>query len=175
MRPARRVVAGLVAAVLAVLLTPAAPAAAHNSLGAASPAEDAHLITAPTRVTLRFLQRLNPAYTTVVLSEGGRRLPSGEPIVDGATVTLPITATLPNGTYTVAYRVASTDGHPVQGSYAFTVADPTASDAPATPATGGPAPTAASGGGRRWTPPLAVGAVLVAAVVAALVRWRRRR
>ncbi|NJP35771.1 copper resistance CopC family protein [Micromonospora thermarum] len=56
---------------------------------------------------------------------------------------------LANGTYTVAYRVVSADGHPVQGSYRFTVADPTATaspDAPApvTPAAAVPSTTATS-------------------------------
>jgi putative copper export protein len=36
--------------------------------------------------------------------------------------TIPIGATLPGGTYTVAWQTAAADGHPVRGRYSFTVA-----------------------------------------------------
>ncbi|MEV5632414.1 copper resistance CopC family protein [Micromonospora tulbaghiae] len=130
-----RSVTALLAAVLtALLLVPAAPAAAHNSLQEATPARDARLTAAPTQVTLRFLQRLNPSYTTITVSDAGQRpVPTSAPAVDGATGTVTIDEPLGNGTYTVAYRVVSRDGHPVQGSYRFTVADP-AAPAPSAPA-----------------------------------------
>lgn len=123
-----RSVTALLAAVLtALLLVPATPAAAHNSLQEATPARDARLTAAPTQVTLRFLQRLNPSFTTITVSDAGqRRVPTSAPAVDGATGTVTIDEPLGNGTYTVAYRVVSRDGHPVQGSYHFTVADPAA-------------------------------------------------
>ncbi|AYF27134.1 copper resistance protein CopC [Micromonospora tulbaghiae] len=123
-----RSVTALLAAVLtALLLVPATPAAAHNSLQEATPARDARLTAAPTQVTLRFLQRLNPSFTTITVSDAGqRRVPTSAPAVDGATGTVTIDEPLGNGTYTVAYRVVSRDGHPVQGSYRFTVADPAA-------------------------------------------------
>ncbi|MEU4753407.1 copper resistance CopC family protein, partial [Micromonospora tulbaghiae] len=128
-------VTALLAAVLtALLLVPATPAAAHNSLQEATPARDARLTAAPTQVTLRFLQRLNPSFTTITVSDAGQRtVPTSAPAVDGATGTVTIDEPLGNGTYTVAYRVVSRDGHPVQGSYRFTVADP-AAPAPSAPA-----------------------------------------
>ncbi|MGV9373204.1 copper resistance CopC family protein [Micromonospora tulbaghiae] len=123
-----RSVTALLAAVLtALLLVPATPAAAHNSLQEATPARDARLTAAPTQVTLRFLQRLNPSFTTITVSDAGQRTVStSAPAVDGATGTVTIDEPLGNGTYTVAYRVVSRDGHPVQGSYRFTVAYPAA-------------------------------------------------
>lgn len=133
-----RSVTALLAAVLtALLLVPATPAAAHNSLQEAAPARDARLTAAPTQVTLRFLQRLNPSFTTITVSDAGRRtVATSAPAVDGATGTVTIDEPLGNGTYTVAYRVVSRDGHPVQGSYRFTVADPAAPAPPAPPSTG---------------------------------------
>ena len=132
--PSRPTAVRLGAAVLAVLvavLIPASPAWAHNSLQTATPARDATVPSAPTEVTLEFMQRLDPAFTTIVLTDAAKRkLPTGEPVVTGAKSTVQVTDTLPNGTYTVAYRVVSVDGHPVQGSYPFTVADPTSSAAP---------------------------------------------
>ncbi|WP_349876633.1 copper resistance CopC family protein [Micromonospora sp. HUAS YX12] len=135
-----RSVTALLAAVLtALLLVPATPAAAHNSLQEATPARDARLTAAPTQVTLRFLQGLNPSFTTITVSDAGRRtVATSAPAVDGATGTVTIDEPLGNGTYTVAYRVVSRDGHPVQGSYRFTVADPAAPAPPAAapPSTG---------------------------------------
>ena len=185
---ARRPAAGFLATVLAMvaLLAPAAPAAAHNTLRAATPAQDAQLTTAPKEITLQFGQRLNPTFTTIVLSDGGqRRVPTGEPVINGTTGTVTIGEALANGTYTVAYRVVSADGHPVQGSYQFTVADP--AGAPAAPtATGDPAATESAatatatasrdGGDGLPVAVLAVGAVvIVAAGIGAVVLLRRRR
>jgi methionine-rich copper-binding protein CopC len=176
-----RITAALAAVLTALLLAPAAPAAAHNTLQSATPTQDARLATAPTRVTLRFLQQLDPQFTTIVLSDADRRkVPTGAPAVDGATGTITVDEPLTNGTYTVAYRVVSADGHPVQGSYRFTVADPAASATPAAGTTSdaapaGPVSTATDGGG----PPavlLVAGAVAVVAVAAtALLLLRRRR
>ena len=131
-----RTVSALLAALFtaALLLVPATPAAAHNSLQEATPARDARLTTAPTQVTLRFLQQLNPAFTTITLRDStDRQVPASAPAVDGATGTVTIEEPLGNGTYTVAYRVVSRDGHPVQGSYRFTVADPAAPRRPPRP------------------------------------------
>ncbi|MBC8989745.1 copper resistance protein CopC [Micromonospora chalcea] len=196
-----RTVSALLAALFttALLLVPATPAAAHNSLQEATPARDARLTTAPTQVTLRFLQRLNPAFTTITLRDAtDRQVPASAPAVDGATGTVTIEEPLANGTYTVAYRVVSRDGHPVQGSYRFTVADPAAPPAaapsPATPspaasadvsagaaagADASPASADASTGADDGGLPVgilvggAVAAVAAAAVTALLLRRRR--
>ncbi|MEU7711813.1 copper resistance protein CopC [Micromonospora chalcea] len=194
-----RTVSTLLAALFtaALLLVPATPAAAHNSLQEATPARDARLTTAPTQVTLRFMQRLNPAFTTITLRDAAERLvPASAPAVDGATGTVTIEEPLGNGTYTVAYRVVSRDGHPVQGSYRFTVADPAAppaavpsptadasadASAPAGTSAGtdaSPASADASAGADDGLPVGllvggAVAAVAAAAVVALLLRRRR--
>ncbi|WP_431897909.1 copper resistance CopC family protein [Micromonospora haikouensis] len=169
-RPVRHPrVAGAAAALaaLAVLVAPAAPAAAHNSLASATPAADARLATPPSEITVRFLQKLNPELTTVVLSDAARRVvPTGVPVVAGTRATVTVAEPLPDGTYTVAYRVVSTDGHPVQGSYRFTVADPAATAAApvSPPPTAAPASGAAERAGRDGGP----GPITVAAGVALL-------
>ncbi|MEU6205781.1 copper resistance CopC family protein [Micromonospora musae] len=169
-------VAALLAAV-AVLVAPAAPAAAHNTLRASDPAAAARLTAPPTRISLTFLQKLDPAFTTIVLSDAGRRkIPTGAPVVADATGTVTIDQSLADGAYTVAYRVVSADGHPVQGSYSFTVDDPTASPAPAVPTASAAGPVTSSGrsaGPGPW--PLAAGALLVIVVAGGVVLLRRRR
>ncbi|ASW54832.1 copper resistance CopC family protein [Plantactinospora sp. KBS50] len=146
----RRGLAGLgclLIAALTVLLAPAGPAAAHTALLRSTPAADSRLSTAPKQITLEFLQSLDPAYTTIVLSDANRqRVPTGAPAVEGTKGTVTIDRPLGNGSYTVAYRVVSSDGHPVQGSYSFAVADPAASATPdSAAATDAPAGTDATG------------------------------
>ncbi|MER6757139.1 copper resistance CopC family protein [Micromonospora echinofusca] len=183
------VAAALVAA--ALLLVPAAPAAAHNTLRAASPADGDRLTTPPTRVTLEFAQRLDPTFTTIALSDAARRkIPTGAPAVDGTKGTVTVGETLGEGTYTVAYRIVSADGHPVQGSYTFTVAGgadtaggptaaPAAAPPPAESAAAATGPAAATGSGGSGTGVVALvaagGLVAVLGGVALLLRRRRTR
>ncbi|BCJ58844.1 copper resistance CopC family protein [Micromonospora endophytica] len=118
-------------AVAALLVAPASPAYAHNALRKATPTQDAELESAPTKITLEFMQKLNPQFTTITLSDADKQqVDVSEPEISGTKGTVAIDVPLANGVYTVAYRVVSVDGHPVQGSYKFTVADPTATASP---------------------------------------------
>ncbi|MGX6607738.1 copper resistance CopC family protein [Micromonosporaceae bacterium Da 78-11] len=122
------------AAVLAVLL-PGTPAWAHAQLVSADPAKDAALAKAPAAVTLTFSERLNPDFTTIVISDAAKqRVPASTPTIDAVAGSVKLAQPLPNGAYLVAYRVVSVDGHTVQGSYAFTVNDPVQPAAPPPPA-----------------------------------------
>ncbi|WP_229402716.1 copper resistance CopC family protein [Micromonospora okii] len=185
---ARSTVAGLLAAALSavVLLVPASPAAAHNSLTSATPAEGARLTTPPKQITLDFVEKLNPAFTTIALSDTAQQeVATGETVVTDARGTVAIDQALGNGTYTVAYRVVSVDGHPVQGSYRFTVADPAAgTGAPATtapadvPSAGPTGPTAAAPGSDDGPGSLVLvggGIVLALIIAAGAVALTRRR
>ncbi|MGJ3224843.1 copper resistance CopC family protein [Micromonospora aurantiaca (nom. illeg.)] len=173
--------------VLAALLVPAAPAWAHNALRESTPAEGARLTLAPRQVELSFVERLDARFTTVaVTAPGDVAVAAGAPAVSGSRATQPLAPDLPAGSYTVAYRVVSVDGHPVQGSYTFTVSSapgaspatsaaspsiapsPTVSPSPAVPAAG-------SAGGDSW---FGTGVVVVLVVLAAaavgLLAWRTR-
>ncbi|MBM0275250.1 copper resistance CopC family protein [Micromonospora tarensis] len=174
-RPAAVRLGAALLAILAALLIPATPAWAHNSLRAAAPVQESTVPRAPREVVLEFMQRLDPTFTTIVLTDGAKRkMPTGDPVVSGATGTVQVTDALPNGTYTVAYRVVSTDGHPAQGSYPFTVADPTSSAAPISGT--GPADAvraATPDPGRGIGILIAAAALAVTALVAAGLWWRR--
>ncbi|MEV0898449.1 copper resistance CopC family protein [Actinoplanes sp. NPDC049802] len=177
----------LALAALLLVLVPGTPAWAHNALAEADPAKNATLKKSPSEVRLRFLQKLNPEYTTVTVSDAGKATVStSAPKVNGATAVVTV-GTLDNGVYTVAYQVVSTDGHTVKGSYEFTVDDPSASAAPsaapspATPVTSAAAVTSAA------SPPLRpassnstlygfiAGVVAVLAAAAVLLFIRRRK
>lgn len=163
---ARRAAVGL-AAVVAVLL-PGTPVWAHTALVSADPAKDATLARAPSAVTLVFSQSLNPDFTTIVVSDASRRrVPAAPPSIKDGAGTVALSGALTNGAYTVAYRVVSTDGHTVQGSYVFTVADP-AQPAAVAPSVAAAAPPAPADRGR---PALVLAGLAALAVVLAAAAW----
>ncbi|MGW0433391.1 copper resistance CopC family protein [Micromonospora sp. NPDC003197] len=178
----------LVAVIVAasVVLLPAGPAAAHNSLRSATPEREATLTAPPTEVVLEFAQSLNPAYTTIVVTDAARqRVATSEPVVTGTRGSVTFTEPLTDGGYTVAYRVVSADGHPVQGSYPFTVGQasgstPSPNAAASTPATPAGIAEAAgpdsddNGGVSGWL--IAAGTVALVVLLAGTgyLLWRRR-
>lgn len=187
---AARIVAAAALAGL-VVLAPATPAAAHNQLIETDPAPQDQLTTSPDAVELVFVEPLDPDYTTVIVNDADQSpVPLGEQVIDGGRVTVSLPSPLPDGAYTVAYRVVSNDGHPVQGSYEFTVAGAGAADADAeaddetpAPEPGEPAAVAAgddgagsedSGGGSVGVVVAAAGAVGLLAA-GAYLGWRRHR
>ncbi len=124
------------------MLLPGVPAWAHNALAEASPAKNATLKKSPSEVKLRFLQKLNPDYTTITVSDAAKaKVETSAPKVDGPTGVVTFGEPLVNGVYTVAYQVVSTDGHTVKGSYQFTVNDPSAA---ASPSAAAPVPSVAA-------------------------------
>jgi methionine-rich copper-binding protein CopC len=138
---AARLSTGLLALVLAGTagLLGAAPAAAHDSLTGASPADGATVTTAPEQVVLTFSAQVKDlGLTVLVTSPDGRRVGEGPARVEGRDVVAPLVALTEPGRYTVAYRVVSSDGHPIQGRTAFVL------DVPAPTPTQTPAPTASA-------------------------------
>lgn len=161
-------------------------AAAHTALVGSDPANDARVSSPPGAVALTFSEDINPAFATVVVhSADGRNWVSGQARVDGPRLTADMgPERLPNGKYTVGYRVVSADGHPVSGSYSFTVvgapdqpssATTSATAAPSTSAT--PAPSTASSGPDTKTSLLtaAVAGLAVGGVIAFWQSRKRRR
>ena len=105
----------------------ATPAAAHDALVSSDPADGAQLATSPTQVTLTFNNDLSEIGGQVVVTDStGVAVTSGAPAVVGPTATLALPDPLANGAYTVTWRAVSSDSHPIEGTFAFTVADPAA-------------------------------------------------
>jgi len=152
------VLAGATIAAVGVVLAPAGPALAHNQLVSAKPDRDAVLRKAPTAIALAFLQRLDPDLTTIAVSDAAKRpVPASAPTVKAKSATLALDQPLGNGAYQVAFSVMSVDGHPVKGSYTFTVADPSPPSAAAEPSAAAvAAPEAAAAAPSAATPVVAV-------------------
>lgn len=181
-------VVGAVAVLLGLLGGATAPAAAHTDLVGSDPADGASLLRAPDRVTLTFNEAMDPrlASVTLTVGPGGGTLLS---VVAGAEPT-ELVARMPagmaaGGRWRIAFRVTSTDGHPVQGKFSFNVKPPLASatDAPSTASETDPAATpsdsaSSSIGDRRprfeWAVGLAVGGLLILlAVLVVVARYLR--
>ncbi|TKJ35198.1 copper resistance protein CopC [Blastococcus sp. CCUG 61487] len=102
----------------------AAPAAAHATLVSTDPAEGARLDDAPDAVTLEFSEgvSLGAGYARVSTADG-QEVDGGEASVDGRVVTIPLPDGMEDGGYLVAYRVISSDSHPISGAYSFVVGE----------------------------------------------------
>ncbi len=111
-------------AALAFLLSGVGVAAAHTSLVGSDPGNGATVAFPVTAVVLNFSEEINPAFADVaVTSADGRDWVSGSARVEGPRLTVALGPDrLTDGLYTVGYRVVSADGHPVSGSYIFTIA-----------------------------------------------------
>ena len=174
------VTALLLAACTSLALT-AGPAAAHTGIVDSSPADGASVQQAPEQVRLRFVQPVDPELVALVVTgPDGRERSAGPPSVTGAEVVQPLIPAAGGGTYRVAYRVVSTDGHPVQGQVGFGVAAPgravrARSDDPGQVVVMTSAPAAAEDSGGPGSPLLAVVAALVVATVPLVLRRHRAR
>ena len=164
-------VAALAGAV-AVLLG-GAPAHAHALLTEAVPADGATVEASPTETILTFTETPDPKLSVVrVLEASGEQVEAGrtEPVPGHPTQLRAALRPLPQGTYTVSWRVTSiVDGHTTAGSVAFGVGVPAvAAGTEGAPVPSAPAPTGASIAG-RWLFYVGVVLLLGAAVVGVAV------
>lgn len=105
-----------------------APAAAHTDLVSVDPADGSRLDRAPRQLVLEFSEEMDPGLSTVTLAVDG-----GDSIrldVDNGRSPSTLVATVPadpvaeaggSTRWRAAFRVVSTDGHPVAGETSFTV------------------------------------------------------
>ena len=190
------------ALLLAALLALPAPAQAHDTLLSSDPEDGASLETSPEEITLTYSADILEVSPLVRISdENGDELAEIVPTVEGPVATATLEEPLPAGTHTVQWRVVSSDGHPIEGTFTLTVeqdaeepagaedtaeetAEPAASDVGgAEQATQETEPTseestqesAEEGGGLSMPLLLGIlGVVVVGAVIAGLVIMRRR-
>ena len=140
---------GLLAALGAAWAAPA-PASAHTDLIDSTPSAGAGLDKPPTRMGLTFSEDVDPRYATLILTVADADPVSLKVSVNEATVTAaPPADAIGSGTWTLAYRVVSADGHPVTGALSFAVAPRVVAE----PSPTRPAPTpGGSGSGTPSTP-----------------------
>jgi methionine-rich copper-binding protein CopC len=99
-------------------------AGAHAFLDEADPRVGSTVRTAPREVTLRFTQDLEPAFSSVTITDAsGRRVDAGKPSVSGNVMRVPLRQ-IGAGNYRVTWRVLSADTHTTEGAFTFGVAAP---------------------------------------------------
>ena len=120
----RRRAAVLAELACAWLLLACAPALAHANLVEASPPQGSEVSKPPERVELRFSEPVDAEFDPVVVrAAGGTRVDARDARLDpnDARVVLADLGRVPEGSYTVEWRVTSIDGHVVDGRYHFAV------------------------------------------------------
>lgn len=120
-------IAALSAAGLLTLAT-ATPAAAHDQLLSATPEAGTAVVETPEQLSLTFSGNLitGEGITNVatVTDEDGHQWQDGDATVSGPELSAALCEGMPNGEYTVDYRVVYSDGHAEEKSYDFTLEDP---------------------------------------------------
>ncbi len=179
-------------ATAAFLVLPAAAAQAHVALESSDPANGATVQSVPAKIGLTF-DHTPIAINSIVRVEdstGTDQADGGVEIVDNH-VTQAVKAGAPAGKYTVVWRVVSSDGHPIEGTFSFTANSPgnsagaagtasasatagsagTSSDAPTTAA---PAQAGTQSGQVPWALVVGIAGVLVLALVVTGIYVRHR-
>lgn len=106
---------------LLMLLLAASEASAHAELDRAEPRVGNKVASPPRAVTLWFTQKLEPAFSTVtVTNSAGERVDTGKARVNGSQMSIPIRAG-GSGTYRVNWHVLSVDAHTTEGNFTFQV------------------------------------------------------
>lgn len=97
------------------------PAYAHATLIATNPGSGAKLTTAPTVVALSFDNPVLSLGAAMEVTGPTGSVSTGSVTVAGTSLSRPLRAALPAGTYTTIWRVTTNDGHPISGSFSFSL------------------------------------------------------
>src|SRR5437868_11148392 len=96
-------------------------ASAHAFLDHAEPRVGNRVATAPREVTLWFTQKLEPAFSTItVTNAAGQRVDAGKTRVSGSQMSVSLRSG-GAGAYHVKWHVLSIDSHTTEGNFTFTV------------------------------------------------------
>jgi methionine-rich copper-binding protein CopC len=105
-------------------LSVAGAALAHPRVLRATPAVGGTVTTPPSEVTIRFSEKLEPAFSAVVVRDSeGKQVDKGDGALDKKDHQLMRASlqSLTPGVYKVEWRAVGTDTHKVNGDFTFTV------------------------------------------------------
>lgn len=147
------------------------PAQAHDELVSSDPASGETLQSTPQEITLTYSAELMEIGNEVhVTNSAGETVSDGDAQTTGRDIVQKIKASeTPDETYTVTWRVVSSDGHPIQGKYDFTVgqgAQASASDTASASSAPAEANTENTADAKTGFTPLNIGIFAVAALAA---------
>ncbi|WP_052160818.1 copper resistance CopC family protein [Kocuria marina] len=120
---------------LALVVTTAGPASAHDELVRTNPQAGAKLEKAPTALELTFSGNIQDIGSEVRVTDShGTDMTRGTLAAQNTTVSQPLReGGGEDETYTVTWRVVSQDGHPIEGTFTYTVGDGSATAASPAP------------------------------------------
>ncbi|WP_440065348.1 copper resistance protein CopC [Streptosporangium sp. OZ121] len=130
----------------------ASPALAHDRLKSSDPAKGAKVENLE-EVKLTFSATVR--FPNVIVRSGDETHQDGKAVADGSVVTQKVKGDLPPGEYVIAYRVTSSDGHPIEGEIPFTLlgsASPSPSSETPEPAGSAESAESTAGGPAASTP-----------------------
>lgn len=105
-----------------VVLAGVGTASAHADFVSSDPADGAILSTPPAQMTLTFSEDLLAGANTVSITDKTGAVVATESVEpQGPSIVMPWPSAASGGTYQVAYRVVSADGHPITGAVVITV------------------------------------------------------
>lgn len=118
------------AAVLTVAVAAPLFALAHPKLISAVPAVNSHVASVPATIRLTFQEPLEPALSKITVMHAGQHAVTlGAVAADSAdrkTLVAAVNTPMGAGVYSVTWQAAGADGHPMRGTYTFTVDAPAA-------------------------------------------------
>ena len=100
------------------------PAQAHDELVSSNPSQNAQLSQAPQSLELTYsgeIMDLDGVNQVRVSNAAGESMTEGSPQVEGKQIIQDLKRDQQEGTYTVSWRVVSSDGHPIQGTFTYQV------------------------------------------------------
>lgn len=112
----------VIVAVALAFFAPVSAAVAHDQLLGSTPQNGSVLPTAPTQVALTFNQNVLDLGNAIrVLDQEGTDWADGDVQIVPSGVQIALRSGMPDGMYTVQWRVVSADGHPVSSSFVYGV------------------------------------------------------
>ncbi|MCW2800977.1 MAG: hypothetical protein JWQ70_2449 [Aeromicrobium sp.] len=99
----------------------AVPASAHAVLVGTNPRDGASLATAPHTITLTFNENIGTPAFIAVQSPDGKKVTTSKATPVDHKISATVADVDKRGRYAISYRVVSADGHPVEGTFHYTV------------------------------------------------------
>lgn len=132
----------LAGVLLGVPLTAAGPASAHDAVESTSPADGATVPAVPETVSLTLSNRPLALGTQIKVNDAaGADWAEGPVQIVDNVASQKLKAGAPAGSFTVQWRLASSDGHPIEGSFRFTATAAGTGSTAATTGSAGAVPT----------------------------------
>ena len=97
------------------------PASAHAVLVGTNPKDGASLATAPRTITLTFNENIGTPAFIAVQSPDGKKVTTSKATAIDHQISATVADVDKRGRYAVSYRVVSADGHPVEGTFHYSV------------------------------------------------------